>query len=64
MSITWRKAVALAKVQGRGQITLPHDVREEARIKPGDVLNVYVIGPGQLKVDVVPQLDISAFFDA
>jgi AbrB family looped-hinge helix DNA binding protein len=55
--------MALAKVLSRGQITLPHEVREEAKIRPGDTVDVYVVGPGQLKVEVVPHLEPEEFFE-
>jgi AbrB family looped-hinge helix DNA binding protein len=56
--------MALAKVLSRGQVTLPQDVRQEANIRPGDTVNVYVVGPGQLKVEVVPRMEPSEFFEA
>ena len=56
--------MALAKILSRGQVTLPQDVRQEANIRPGDTVNVYVVGPGQLKVEVVPRLDPTEFFEA
>lgn len=55
--------MALAKVLSRGQVTLPRDVRQEARIKPGDTVDVFVVGPGQLKVELVPRMDPKTFFD-
>lgn len=48
--------VALAKVLARGQVTLPRDVRRVARIKPGDVASIEVLGPGQLRLTVLPRL--------
>jgi AbrB family looped-hinge helix DNA binding protein len=56
--------MALAKVLSRGQVTLPQEVRQEAGIRPGDILNVYVVGPGELKVEVVPRLSPAEFFEA
>jgi AbrB family looped-hinge helix DNA binding protein len=56
--------MALAKVLSRGQVTLPQEVRQEANIRPGDTVNVYVVGPGQLKVEVVPRMEPTAFFEA
>lgn len=48
--------MALAKVLGRGQVTLPREVRRVARIKPGDVANIEVLGPGLLRLSVLPRL--------
>ena len=55
--------MALAKVLSRGQVTLPREVRQEAQIKPGDTVNVYVVGLGQLRVEVVPRMDPETFFE-
>lgn len=48
--------MALGKVQARGQVTLPRDVREQAHIKPGDTLSFRVIGPGEIRVTALPNL--------
>lgn len=48
--------MGLGKVQARGQVTLPRDVRERARIKPGDVLAFHVVGPGEIRVTALPNL--------
>ncbi|MGH2457678.1 MAG: AbrB/MazE/SpoVT family DNA-binding domain-containing protein [Chloroflexota bacterium] len=55
--------MALAKILTRGQITLPRKVREEAKIGPGDALNIHVVGPGHLVIEVLPRLDIEEFFE-
>ncbi len=44
----------VAKVLARGQVTLPREVRRRARIKPGDVMNIEVLGPGQLRFTALP----------
>ncbi|MBI2941205.1 MAG: AbrB/MazE/SpoVT family DNA-binding domain-containing protein [Chloroflexi bacterium] len=46
----------LARVLARGQVTLPRDVRRGAQIKPGDILNIEVVGPGRLRFTVLPRL--------
>ena len=46
----------VARVLARGQVTLPREVRRKARIKPGDVFNIEVIGPGQLRLTALPGL--------
>lgn len=48
--------MTLAKVLARGQVTLPREVRQLAGIKPGDSLNVEVLGPGQVRFTALPQL--------
>jgi AbrB family looped-hinge helix DNA binding protein len=44
----------VAKVLARGQVTLPREVRRRAHIKPGDVLNIEVLGPGRLRFTSLP----------
>ena len=46
----------LARVLARGQVTLPSEVRRQAGIKPGDALDVEVLGPGRLQFVVLPRL--------
>ena len=36
----------LGKIQSRGQVTLPRNVRQRAGIKPGDAVTIQVVGPG------------------
>ena len=48
--------MALAKVLARGQVTLPREVRKRAGIKPGDSVNVEVLGPGRVQFTVLPRL--------
>lgn len=55
--------MALAKILTRGQITLPREVREEAKIGPGDTLSIHVVGPGKLEIEVLPRLGIEEFFE-
>ncbi|MDA8186655.1 MAG: AbrB/MazE/SpoVT family DNA-binding domain-containing protein [Dehalococcoidales bacterium] len=44
----------VAKVLARGQVTLPREVRRRAHIKPGDVMNIEVLGPGSLRFTTLP----------
>ncbi len=44
----------VAKVLARGQVTLPREVRRRAHIKPGDVMNIEVLGPGRLRFTALP----------
>lgn len=48
--------MAIGKVLARGQVTLPREIREKAQIKPGDVLDIEVVGPGQVRVTLLPNL--------
>lgn len=45
-----------AKVQSRGQITLPSEARREAGINPGDTVFVEVLARGELRLRVLPRL--------
>lgn len=51
--------VALAKVQARGQVTLPRDVRQAVGIQPGDTLMIQATGPASLQVTVLPRLTLA-----
>jgi AbrB family looped-hinge helix DNA binding protein len=48
--------MAIGKVMARGQVTLPREVREKAHIRPGDVLSIEAVRPGELRVIVLPNL--------
>lgn len=48
--------MSLSRVLARGQITLPREVRQRAGIKPDDLLGVEVIGQGQIRCSVLPDL--------
>jgi AbrB family looped-hinge helix DNA binding protein len=48
--------MSLARVLARGQVTLPREVRLQAEIKPGDSLDIEVLGPGRLQLVVLPKL--------
>ena len=48
--------MSLARVLARGQVTLPREVRRQAGIKPGDALDIEVLGPGRLQLVVLPKL--------
>jgi AbrB family looped-hinge helix DNA binding protein len=49
---------ATAKVQARGQVTLPQKIRQEAGIKPGDELLVRVAPSGVVELSPMPTLTI------
>lgn len=46
----------LARVQSRGQITLPADIRRAAGIEPGTALYIEVVGKGEIRLSVLPKL--------
>ncbi len=49
---------ALAKVQARGQVTLPREIRRAIGIEPGDTIVLRVTGPGKVELGVLPRLTI------
>jgi AbrB family looped-hinge helix DNA binding protein len=51
-----RPAMTVVKVLARGRITVPPEVLEAANLKPGDALHVTVVGPGELRIKVLPRL--------
>lgn len=60
-----RAAMGLGRVQARGQVTIPAEVREALGIQPGDVLLFEVRGPGvgQFRVFRTTR-SLDEFFDA
>ena len=48
--------MTFAKVLARGQVTLPREIRRQAGIKPGDALDIQVLGPGRLQFVVLPKI--------
>lgn len=48
--------MSLSRVLAGGQITLPREVRQRAGIKPGHLLSVEVIGQGEIRCSVLPDL--------
>ncbi len=49
---------ATAKVQARGQVTLPQKIRQEAGIKPGDELLIRVAPSGTVELSPMPSYSI------
>lgn len=64
-----RHAVAVVRVQGRGQLTLPASFRKAVGVRPGDVLLLEERGPGHFEVRVLsrrslldfPRIDLDHF---
>lgn len=59
----WEVTLTLAKVQGRGQITLPREIRRMAGINPGDTVTIKALGPGRVEVHVVPRLTLQELLE-
>lgn len=49
----------LGKIQTRGQVTLPRDIRQEAGLQPGDVVAFEVVAPGKLLLRSIPRLRLA-----
>lgn len=52
-----------SRVQQRGQITLPKEVREEAAISPGDLVSFRVLGEHQIVIEVIPVRPLQYFWE-
>lgn len=50
-----KQAMGLGKVQSRGQVTIPQEVRLAAGVESGDVLWFQVVEKGHLKAIVLPR---------
>lgn len=48
--------LAVVRVQSRGQVTLPSEVRRIARVNAGDFVKIEVLGSGRLELTVLPKL--------
>ena len=51
-------AVAIGKVLGRGQVTLPREIRRAASVRPGDTVVFRVTGPGTIELKTLPRLSL------
>ena len=49
----------LAKVQPRGQVTVPRAIRRAAGIEPGDVVAFAVTAPGRVELRALPRLTLA-----
>jgi bifunctional DNA-binding transcriptional regulator/antitoxin component of YhaV-PrlF toxin-antitoxin module len=54
--------MALAKLQERGQFTVPAKLREAVGLKPGVTLLLRAVGPGRFEAVALPNHSLSAFF--
>jgi AbrB family looped-hinge helix DNA binding protein len=53
----------LAKVQARGQVTLPRSVRRELGCKPGDTVAFQSAGHGAVEIRVLPRRSFAELLD-
>lgn len=53
---------ALAKVQARGQVTLPSEIRRRAGLKPGDTVVVRLTKQGVVELSPLPSLTVDELF--
>ena len=51
--------MSVSKIQSRGQVTVPKEVRQKAGIEPGDVLTFEVTGPGEIRLRSLPRLRLA-----
>ena len=54
---------ALAKVQARGQVTLPSDLRRDVGIRPGDMVLFRKTGPSTVEFEVLPRLTLAEIIE-
>jgi AbrB family looped-hinge helix DNA binding protein len=47
--------MSFTKMQARGQITIPRDVRKKLQLRPGDVLSLFVTGPETVEMRILPR---------
>ncbi|PZN12809.1 MAG: AbrB family transcriptional regulator [Bacillota bacterium] len=56
-----QRAVAVVRMQGRGQLTLPAAFRKAVGVRPGDVLLLEERGPGHFEVRVLSRRSLLEF---
>ncbi len=49
---------ATSKLLPRGQVTVPQAIRDQARLKPGDLLTFRVTADGTVEIKPVPRLSV------
>ena len=52
-----------SRVQARGQITLPKELREQACIEPGDIVSFRVVRPGTIEITAVRVKPLEFFWE-
>jgi AbrB family looped-hinge helix DNA binding protein len=54
---------ALGKVQARGQVTLPSEIRREVGIRAGDTIVFRKTGPATVELEVLPRLSLAEIIE-
>jgi AbrB family looped-hinge helix DNA binding protein len=57
------RAVAKPRIQERGQVTLPKQIRERAGMKPGDKVFFHYVGPGRIEICTYPRMTMSEMIE-
>ena len=55
--------MTVVRVRGRGQLTLPKQIRRSAGVNQGDVVTLEVTGPGTIELKVLPRMSLAETFD-
>ncbi len=48
--------MSTVRVQARGRVTLPVDIRRRAGIEPGTTLFAHIVRPGEIRLIALPKL--------
>ncbi|HVC35783.1 MAG TPA: hypothetical protein VNL16_19920 [Chloroflexota bacterium] len=62
LAASWGGRLKTIRFSGSG-VPPRREIREEAQIAPGDTLNIHVVAPGKLVIEVVRRMAIEEFFD-
>jgi AbrB family looped-hinge helix DNA binding protein len=54
---------AATRIQERGQVTLPKQLRERAGMKPGDKVFFHYVGPGRIEVCAYPSMTMDEMIE-
>lgn len=55
--------MTFVKLYGRGQLTIPQELREQARIEPGDYVEIVANGPGRLEIRAISPYRITELIE-
>jgi len=48
----------MSKIQARGQLTLPIELRRSAGMEPGDDVTMTLVGPGEIRIKSIKPLSL------
>ncbi len=51
----------MLKVQSRGQITLPADIRKRVGMEPGTTVSIGIYGPNEIRIHAIKPMSIEEF---